>query len=189
MLAKQNEIPHDVALQYLQEGNARFVAGLTRRSNASPDSRLATENGQGPFAIILTCADSRVAPELIFDQGIGDLFVSRVAGNVASGDVIGSIQYAVQFLRTELVVVLGHKRCGAVGAAIAPPEGAPAELVGLVQKIHHAIGEEKDLQKAVEDNARFQAGELRKALGGSPLAHAKVYAASYDLGSGEVTWL
>lgn len=189
MLAKQNEIPHADALHYLQDGNARFVAGLTRRSNATPDRRLETENGQGPFAIILTCADSRVAPELIFDQGIGDLFVSRVAGNVASSEVIGSIQYAVQFLKTELVVVLGHTRCGAVGAAIAPPEGAPDELVGLVQKIHHAIGEEHDIQKAVEGNARFQAEELRKALNGSTLGHARVHAASYDLGSGVVTWL
>lgn len=189
MLAKQNEIPHAIALQHLQEGNARFVAGLTRRSNASPDSRLATENGQGPFAIILTCADSRVAPELIFDQGIGDLFVSRVAGNVASSEVIGSIQYAVQFLKTELVVVLGHARCGAVGAAISPPEGAPDELVHLVQGIHHAIGEEHDLQKAVEGNARFQADEVRKALEGAKLGRARVHAASYDLGSGVVSWL
>lgn len=189
MAGKQNDISHQTALELLQDGNARYVANQTSRPNASPRRRLETGGGQWPFAIILTCADSRVTPELIFDQGIGDLFVARVAGNVATREVIGSIQYAVQYIRTELVVVLGHESCGAVDAAISPPDDAPEELCGLVGQIQDAIGREKKLQKAVEKNARAQATELRKALKGTALKHARVCAATYGLRSGEVNWL
>lgn len=189
MAGKQNDISHETALELLQNGNDRYVADLARRPNATPRRRLETGGGQWPFAIVLTCADSRVAPELIFDQGIGDIFVARVAGNVASSEVIGSIQYAVQYIRTELVVVLGHESCGAVGAAISPPDDAPKELGDLVGQIKGAIGKEKKLQKAVEKNAKAQATELRKALKGTALKHAKVIPASYALKSGEVSWL
>lgn len=189
MAGKQNDITHDTALELLQNGNARYVADLAGHPNATPRRRLETGDGQWPFAIVLTCADSRVAPELIFDQGIGDIFVARVAGNVASSEVIGSIQYAVQYIRTELIVVLGHESCGAVGAAISPPSDAPGELGELVGQIKTAIGKENKLQKAVEKNAKAQSAQLRKALKGSALSHAKVCAATYGLRSGEVTWL
>ena len=189
MAGKQNEISHQTALALLQDGNARYVADQTWRPNATRKRRLETGSGQWPFAIVLTCADSRVTPELIFDQGVGDIFVARVAGNVATGEVIGSIQYAVQYIRTELVVVLGHESCGAVGAAISPPSDAPQELGGLVGQIAGAIGKEKTLQKAVEKNAKAQAAELRKALKGTAMKHAKVCAATYGLRSGEVSWL
>lgn len=189
MAGKQNDISYKTALELLQDGNARYVADLTSRPNATPRRRLETGTGQWPFAIVLTCADSRVTPELVFDQGIGDIFVARVAGNVATGEVVGSIQYAVQYIRTELVVVLGHESCGAVGAAISPPSDAPKELGNLVEHIQGAIGKEKKLQKAVEKNAKAQATELRKALKGSALKHAKVCAATYGLRSGEVKWL
>ena len=121
MADKKNEISHATALELLKDGNDRYVADLADRPNATRRRRLETGSGQWPFAIVLTCADSRVAPELLFDQGIGDIFVARVAGNVADSDVIGSIQYAVQYIHTELVVVLGHEGCGAVNAAIDPP--------------------------------------------------------------------
>lgn len=189
MAGKQNDISHQTALELLQDGNARYVADQTDRPNATPRRRLETGGGQWPFAIVLTCADSRVTPELIFDQGIGDLFVARVAGNVATSEVIGSIQYAVQYIGVELVVVLGHEACGAVNAAIAPPDDAPEELGGLVGQIQGCIGREKKLQKAIERNAKAQATELRKALKGGPLKHAKVCAATYGLRSGEVNWL
>lgn len=189
MSGKQNEISHETALELLQDGNARYVADRTDRPNATPRRRLETGSGQWPFAIVLTCADSRVTPELIFDQGIGDIFVARVAGNVATSEVIGSIQYAVQFIETELVVVLGHEACGAVGAAINPPSGAPTELGGLVSQIQGAIGKETKLHKAVERNAKAQATELRKALRSASLNNAKVVAATYGLRSGEVNWL
>ena len=187
MAGKQNDISHATALELLKNGNARFVADLTRRPNATPRRRLETGSGQWPFAIVLTCADSRVIPELIFDQGIGDIFVARVAGNVATSEVIGSIQYAVQYIRTELVVVLGHESCGAVDAAINAPSNAPKELADLVNQIQCAIGTTKALQKAAEKNAKAQAAKLRKAL--KTLTHAKVYAATYGLRSGAVTWL
>ncbi|MEL7496315.1 MAG: carbonic anhydrase [Planctomycetota bacterium] len=185
----QNETSSQTALELLKEGNARYVADRTSRPNATPRRRLETGSGQWPFAIVLTCADSRVTPELVFDQGIGDIFVARVAGNVSSQEVIGSIQYAVQYIRTELVVVLGHESCGAVNAAISPPDDAPDELGQLVAQIQGAIGKEKKLHKAIEMNAKAQAATLRKALKGPKMNHASVVAATYGLRSGEVNWL
>lgn len=189
MAAKQNDISHSTALELLQDGNARYVADRTNRPNATPRRRFETGGGQWPFAIVLSCADSRVSPELIFDQGIGDIFVARVAGNVATPEVIGSIQYAVQYIRTELIVVLGHESCGAVGAAISPPDDAPSELGNLVQQIQGAIGKEARLQKAIEKNTKAQATQLRKSLKGQGLKHAKICSATYGLRSGEVNWL
>jgi carbonic anhydrase len=189
MAGKQNEISSQTALELLQDGNANYVSDLMHRPNATRRRRLETGSGQWPFAIVLACADSRVTPEQIFDQGIGDIFVARIAGNVATSEVIGSIQYAVQYIKTELVVVLGHESCGAVGAAISPPDDAPKELGGLVGQIQESIGREKKIQKAVEKNAKAQASLLRKALKGSAMKHAKVCAATYGLRSGEVSWL
>ena len=189
MAGKQNEISHECALELLTIGNDRYVADLADRPNANRRRRLETGSGQWPFAIVLTCADSRVAPELIFDQGVGDIFVSRVAGNVASKEVIGSIQYAVKYIQTELVVVLGHEGCGAVSAAINPPDGPPTELKDLVKQIGTAIGSTSQIQKAIEKNAKHQASQLRKALRGTGLRHARVVSATYGLRSGEVKWL
>lgn len=189
MAGKQNQISHETALELLRDGNSRYIADLATRPNATRRRRLETGSGQWPFAIILTCADSRVSPELVFDQGIGDIFVVRVAGNVATKEAIGSIQYAVQYIHTELVVVLGHEACGAVDAAISPPSDAPEQLGDLVGQIQGSIGREKKLQKAIEKNAKSQATELRKALKGSALKHAKVCPATYGLRSGEVNWL
>ncbi len=197
MAGKPNDIPAATALELLQAGNERYVANLARRPNATPRRRLETGGGQWPFAIVLTCADSRVAPEMIFDQGIGDIFVARVAGNVASAEVIGSIQYAVKFIGTELVVVLGHESCGAVGAALDPPDGAPTELGGLVGSIQDAIRHKPskqksaptpaELQKAVEKNAKAQVATLKDALKGC--GKSKVVPATYGLRTGAVSWL
>lgn len=187
MAGKQNDISHQTALELLQDGNARYVADRAEHPNATPRRRYETGGGQWPFAIVLTCADSRVSPEMIFDQGIGDLFVARVAGNVATSEVIGSIQYAISAIKTELVVVLGHEACGAVNAAIEKPQGVPAELGDLVGQIQGAIKTEKKIQKAVEKNAKAQATALRKALRG--IGTHKVVPATYGLRSGEVSWL
>ena len=197
MAGKPNDIPATTALELLQAGNERYVADLARRPNATPRRRLETGGGQWPFAIVLTCADSRVTPEMIFDQGIGDIFVARVAGNVASDEVIGSIQYAVNFIGTELVVVLGHEACGAVGAALDPPAGAPKELGNLVGSIQDAIrhkpGKQKsaptaaELQKAVEKNVKAQVSTLKNTLKGGETF--KVVPACYGLRTGAVSWL
>lgn len=107
-------------IQRLKDGNDRFVAGPVKPDNQSLARREdLTVNGQHPYAIILSCADSRVAPELTFDAGLGELFVIRIAGNVATPAAIASIEYAVAHLNTKVIVVLGHQNCGAVGAALA----------------------------------------------------------------------
>src|SRR5438105_3680928 len=106
------------SLQRLKDGNARFAADKPNKRDVGADKRKELAKGQHPFAIVLTCADSRVAPELLFDAGLGELFVLRVAGNIADPAVVGSIEYAVEHLHTPLIVVLGHESCGAVAAAL-----------------------------------------------------------------------
>src|SRR6185295_16645104 len=108
----------DEALGRLKDGNERFANGKTRHAHESADWRKHLVGGQKPFATILGCSDSRVPIELVFDQGLGDLFVIRVAGNVVAPDVVGSLAYAIEHLQTPLVIVLGHQNCGAVTAAI-----------------------------------------------------------------------
>lgn len=118
------------ALDRLKEGNRRFLAGaaqaVVERSGKARRQELAS--GQEPFAVVLACADSRVTPEIVFDQGLGDLFVIRVAGNVVTPEVAGSVEYAVEQLATRLVVVLGHSSCGAVQATLAALEDPGANL-------------------------------------------------------------
>jgi carbonic anhydrase len=106
----------DQALRFLQEGNARFVAGMTLRRDLLAQVR-DTSAGQYPFAAVLGCSDSRVAPELIFDTGIGDLFVARIAGNAVDEELLGSLEFATKVAGARLIVVLGHTHCGAVMAA------------------------------------------------------------------------
>lgn len=132
------------ALERLREGNLRFVAGVRRGGALATQARrreLAT--GQAPFAVILGCSDSRVPAEIVFDQGLGDLFVVRVAGNVAAPSQIGSIEFAAGQLGTRLVVVLGHSRCGAVSATIEdlrrPDESCPAHLRSIIDRIRPAV--------------------------------------------------
>ena len=108
----------EVAMARLAAGNARFVAGQLKHPHADAQRRSALAAGQQPFATILACADSRVAPELIFDQGLGDLFVARVAGNVVDDTILASIEYSVIRTGPPLVMVLGHERCGAVKATV-----------------------------------------------------------------------
>jgi len=104
----------------LAQGNARYVAGKAKHPRQDAATRKHLTSGQQPFATVLSCSDSRVPPELVFDQGIGDLFVVRVAGNIGGEDDLGSIEYAVEHLHTSLIVVMGHEKCGAVTAALAP---------------------------------------------------------------------
>ena len=123
-------------LRRLREGNARFVeTGRGGGAPLSPAARTALAAGQQPFAIILGCADSRVPPEIVFDQPPGALFVVRVAGNVATTEAIGSIEYAVEHLGAQLVVVLGHSRCGAVTATVEVARGASLGLTPAVTAI------------------------------------------------------
>jgi carbonic anhydrase len=129
------------ALQKLKEGNERYVFEHVEHPHEGAQRRVDLSRAQHPFAVVLGCGDSRVVPELIFDQGVGDLFVLRIAGNVADDAVIASIEYAVEHLGTRLVVVLGHEKCGAVIAAIAhkPEEGKINNLLGYIEPSVNAV--------------------------------------------------
>lgn len=185
----------DEALAKLMEGNQRFVSN--RRLNPNQDSarmtQVATE--QAPFAAILSCADSRVIPELVFDQGIGDLFVVRVAGNIAITEDIASEEFAVGVLGAPLLVVLGHERCGAVQAALETGTELPGVIESLVYAIRPAVeasaGKPGDqLTNAIKENVRLQVKHLQTS---SIIANAvaqgklKVVGAYYDLDTGEVS--
>ena len=137
----ENNVSPDDALKLLMRGNRRYVAGVSKRHDFKHE-REALTKGQNPYAGILSCADSRIAPEYAFDAGRGDLFVCRVAGNFANDDVIASFEYAVAVLNTPLLMVLGHKACGAVDASIKSTKDnttLPGHLPSLVSAISPAI--------------------------------------------------
>ena len=136
--------------QGLLSGNKRYVAGNPTHPNQSTSRRQEMARGQNPRAAVLACADSRVSPEIIFDQGLGDLFVVRVAGNVASDHILGSLEYAVANLGTQLIVVIGHNRCGAVAAACKGGE-APGHTASLVQALTPAVDAISASQNASDD--------------------------------------
>lgn len=128
------------AFRRLVEGNARFAEGLNMHPHQGVESRLEAAKGQLPHTIVVTCADSRLSPELIFDQGIGDIFVIRVAGNVVDQFSIASIEYAAEHLHTPFLVVLGHERCGAVGAAVGAYEASLKSSPDKTEKSHDEHG-------------------------------------------------
>ena len=135
------------ALEKLKEGNARYLDAASNPGDISSLIRKKTcEEGQSPYAVVITCSDSRVIPESIFSAGIGELFVIRVAGNVIDNHQLGSVEYAADHLGCNLVVVLGHTHCGAVGAAIGG--GAGGFIKSITDEIMAAIGDEKDDYKA-----------------------------------------
>jgi carbonic anhydrase len=148
----------DQALQMLAEGNERFVSGNATHPDQSSLRLAEVTSGQHPFAIVVGCSDSRVPPEIVFDQGIGDLFVIRTAGQVLDNAAIASIEYGVEHLGVPLVVVLGHDSCGAVTAVVAGGE-APGHLGSLVEAIQPAVdeargavGEDQLLNQSIDNN-------------------------------------
>jgi carbonic anhydrase len=173
------------ALQFLKEGNARFVSGnlMPRTSNA--EDRIATKDSQHPFAAILTCADSRVCPELLFDQKIGDIFVCTNAGNVADKSVVGSFEFAVAALKVPLVVVLGHTMCGAVHNAHGGTSGLPAHLQNVLNDIREGVHHSTDKESAALDNTQVQANKLKN---NDVINSAMVVTAHYDIATGEVVF-
>jgi carbonic anhydrase len=146
-----NNLTAEAAIQELREGNDRYILDHVEHPHEGAQRRVDLSVAQHPFAIVLGCADSRVVPELIFDQGVGDLFVLRIAGNVADDAVIASIEYAVEHLGTRLVVVLGHERCGAVMAAI-DHVFSPGKLNSLISYIKPAVKASQDLAGNVVSN-------------------------------------
>ena len=195
------QTPED-AIRLLQEGNARFFGGHSVRPALDPDARRALVQGQTPFAAILGCADSRVPVEIVFDQGFGDLFVVRVAGNVAYPASTGSLEFAVRHLKCRLVVVLGHEGCGAVQAAMETDEALAAEppnLRQLIEAIRPALtglppspDRSAHLREAVVRNVRLQAGYLRQNpvfAEAEARGEIRVIGAFYEIGSGAVDFL
>lgn len=186
------------ALNLLKEGNARFVKDKLNHPHQSSTARAELAKGQHPFAIVLGCADSRTSPELVFDQGLGDLFVVRVAGNVLNDETIGSIEFAVEELGSPLIVVLSHERCGAVKAArdtIAAKGTAPGHIQSLVKAIAPAVATtaSADAEATAKANALHVAKTLSEA---EPFLKERVAAgklqvvgAHYDLDTGKVEFL
>lgn len=177
------------ALQKLKEGNQRYLTAETNPGNISPKIRQHTcENGQSPYAIVVTCSDSRVIPESIFSAGIGEVFVIRVAGNVMDHHQLGSVEYAADHLGTKLVVVLGHTNCGAVGAAVHhDPSGFVKYITDEIKK---AIGEEKDEAKACVLNVQRSVSVIQESLKEMvERGDLTVCGAVYHIDNGEVEFL
>ena len=196
----QNVLSPNEALVRLKRGNERYVEGLMKQQDFGAERTL-LKGGQNPFAGILSCADSRIAPEYAFDSGRGDLFVVRVAGNFAEEDGIASFEYAVKFLGTPLLVVLGHDKCGAVDAAIKTvKDGAelPGHLPHLVDHIAPAVktamSEPGDLlANAIRENVLLNVESLKTA---TPILSdyvaqnkIRVVGGIYKLADGRVEWL
>ncbi len=196
-------ISADEAMKLLKEGNERYVAGTPKFFNEDQARREQTTNeGQKPYVSMLSCSDSRVPVELVFDAGIGEIFVIRVAGNVARTDEAGSIEYGVDHLGTPLLVVLGHTRCGAV-TAVTKGEQVHGNIPPLVSNIAPAVAKVKAKQPDLADSALvsavihenvwqaiedlFKSSEVvrNKAKDGS----VRVVGAMYDITSGKVDWL
>ena len=199
---RRKNLDSDEALARLREGNKRSMDGRNAFPRSGPERRQELVGGQTPFAIILACADSRVSPEIVFDQGLGDLFVVRIAGNICGDTVLGSIEYAVAHLGVNLVVVMGHQFCGAVGATVDNLDlDGPAthsNIDSLIDAIRPAIKKVPNLDKSellqtsIEENARMVAAQIResqpimKALRAENVA---VLPACYLLENGSVCWL
>jgi carbonic anhydrase len=196
------QISADEALRQLLEGNARFVKGQPASPRRSPDDFRALAEAQYPEAVLVSCSDSRVAPEILFDVGVGDIFVVRVAGNVVSGagvTVKGSIEYAVAELNVPLIMVLGHSGCGAVKAAmkhIDAKDSLPGAINGLVELIKPAVTQSKGqpgdaLENAIRKNVEIGVAQLKQL---DPIlaprvkeGKLKIVGAVYDLRNGAVT--
>lgn len=173
------------AIQRLKKGNEAYLTAEKSCGDISPSIREKTfKYGQRPYAVVVTCSDSRVIPESIFSAGIGELFVIRAAGNVIDNVQLGSIEYAVGHLGCSLVVVLGHSRCGAVDAAI---NHSPAGFVKFItDEIRKAVGDEKDDIKACSLNVHRSVSRIKESL---KLDGLEVLGAIYHIDSGKVEFL
>ena len=178
----------------LKEGNQRFTSDQLTHDNIGQSRKEELSSGQSPYAIILSCADSRVVPEMAFDAGLGELFVVRVAGNIANTDSMASIEYAVAHLKSQVIIVLGHESCGAVTAAMAGGDNGK-NLNHLLEQIQPAVDKAKseDVNTVVKCNAQVVAERLvsesdiiSQAVGENKV---KIIPAYYNLSSGKIDFL
>jgi carbonic anhydrase len=199
--ARQDSVTPDQALQMLQEGNARFASGKSIQCDLLAQVR-ATAEVQAPFAAVVGCIDSRVPPELVFDQQLGDIFAARIAGNFVNTDIIGSLEFATKLAGAKLIVVLGHTECGAIKGAV--DDAKLGNLTATLANIRPAVikispvdgpqtSKNKRLVQAVADqNAQDAAAmlvarsEVLRALMGE--GKLKIVAAMHDIGTGKITW-
>jgi carbonic anhydrase len=190
----QSVLTPDAALNELMEGNKRYASGkLTSFEQDLAILKQHTEEKQEPFAAVLSCADSRVPVELVFDQTIGHIFVTRVAGNVVTPELIGSLEYGAAVLGTKVILVMGHSNCGAVKATMQGKE-VPGQISSLFPHIQPAVNQDgKDLAATTKANAKIQADLLSKSStvisGMVKSGSVKVLPAYYDVGNGSVTLL
>lgn len=174
----------DKALQSLIEGNTHFVTDHAGHPHQSHDVVLALAKGQHPIAVVLGCSDSRVAPEIIFDQGLGDIFDVRTAGEVLSPVVLGSIEYAIEHLNVPLIVVLGHQHCGAVKAALAhlhPQDNEKSLIQAIIPAVKQAEKQPGDTEEnAVKNNIR----NVMAKVAADPTLQAKIRSGQVGLVGG-----
>ena len=187
-----------IGIKKLIGGNKRFVEGKSIKPRQDGETIKSLENGQSPFATIIGCSDSRVPNEMVFDQGLGDLFIIRTAGQVSAAASYGSMEFSVLKLKTKLLVVLGHTECGAVAAAVERPEDVPGHIVTLINEIKPAVAKCSHLpgnpvNNAVRQNVIDQVESLRDL---DPILHKKYVAgeilivgAVYDVHTGKVEFL
>lgn len=198
-------ISYQASLAKLKEGNLRFISGKHLHTEDSMEVVKALAAGQKPYAIILTCSDSRLSPELLFDTGLGELFVIRVAGNVTDPIILGSIEYAAEHLGTRLVLVLGHEKCGAVKATVELHGKGEGNIGAIVKAIRSALKKTKSVGKVSEkDTAQFveAVADTNIALVKATLTNnskvlkhlvesdkVKIVAAKYHIDHGEVVMM
>jgi carbonic anhydrase len=198
LLGTQEPMPSaDAALAELKAGNAHHVAKKYQHPHQTADRQHLLVSGQTPHSAILTCSDSRVPPEIVFDEGLGDIFAIRVAGNVAGDDETASIEYAAEHLHVPLVVVMGHQQCGAVSAAVeggTMPGKLPTLMAALQPAVDQSAHEAGDrIDNAVRDNVVHVVEQLRTA---KPVlselveeGKLRIVGAVYSLDTGKVAWL
>ena len=190
----------DNALQLLKDGNQRFVTSMSEIRNSMIEVKNSS-TGQYPYAVLLSCMDSRVAPETLFDQGIGDIFINRVAGNISNDDMLGGMEYGCAVVGAKLILVLGHTECGAVKGAI---DGAElGNLTGLLNKIDPAVDATKYdgsrtskdtefVELVTEENVRLTVEQIRKnspvLKGMEDEGKIKIVGGMYNVSTGEVTF-
>jgi len=198
IIMEVSQLDTQTALKELIAGNARFTSGQMTHRNTGPERRAELVKGQKPFAVILSCSDSRVPPEVLFDQGLGDIFVIRNAGNVVDPVSLGSIEYAVDHLHSPLVVVLGHDKCGAIGAAVEGGE-AHGSIGAIMEKIARAVATAKAsgaagaalVEKTADENIKTTVVDIKASHIVQHLikeGKLSVIGAKYDLASGVVTF-
>lgn len=182
-------------IKRLKTGNEQFVKDKLTQDNLDRSTRKSLVKGQDPFAIILSCADSRVIPELIFDQGLGELFVVRVAGNIANTSTIASIEYSVAHLNTQLIVVLGHQNCGAVTAAVKGGDNGYNlnHLLAHILPALEATSDDASVDEVIRKNAKLTVKELAKRsdiiASAVESGKLKIVPAYYNLETGVVDFI